>query len=173
MLSVLISLLAVAAPSADAGPPQPLVVSGALMRPGTIELSELKALGAEAATWRDHKGEHAVVGVRLDKVLVHFGFDPGPMGPDVPKSEKRSGWKKVVVASAPDGFQAVFSCAEISAQMGSTRALVIWEMDGKPLPASMGPLRLAVLTDQEPSRSLYQLSRLDVVDLRSGSTAAH
>jgi hypothetical protein len=88
------------------------------------------------------------------------------MGKDVPKAEKRAGWKKVVVASAADGFQAVFSCAELAAEMGPTRALVIWKLDGAPIAADEGPLRLVVLTDQEPSRSLWSLKRLEVVDLR-------
>jgi hypothetical protein len=88
------------------------------------------------------------------------------MSPDTPKSEKRSGWKKIVVASAADGFQAVFSCAEIAEQMGPTRVMVVFSLDGKPLAAGKGPLRLVVLTDKEPSRSLYQLSSLEVVDVR-------
>ena len=72
----------------------------------------------------------------------------------------------VSLAAARDGFQAVFSAAELTEGMGKTQVLLIWMLDGKPLPADAGPLRLVVLSDGEPSRSLFQLSRIDVVDMR-------
>ena len=159
-------MLALALSIALAAAPPSLQVAGDLPKTGALTQAELAKLGPVTATWSDHGAEHTVVGVPLDKVLAHFGFDRGPMGPDVPKREKRSGWKLAVVASAPDGFQAAFSAAELTEGMGPTRALVIWTLDGKPLPAQMGPFRLVVPTDAEPSRSLYQLVRLDVVDLR-------
>ena len=76
----------------------------------------------------------------------------------------------VVVASASDGYQAVLSCAEVFESMGPTRAMVVWKVDGKPLPQDRGPLRLVVLTDKEPSRSIFGLRKLDVLDLRGKSS---
>jgi hypothetical protein len=114
-----------------------------------------------------HGRTRRATGVPLDKLLGKAGFNAGPMGKDVPAREKRSGWKKAVVATAADGFQAVFSCAELFPEMGPTRALVAWEIDGKPLPAEEAPFRLVVTTDKEPSRSLYKLVKIEVVDLRS------
>jgi hypothetical protein len=105
--------------------------------------------------------------VRLDRILTRFGFSPGQMGHAVPIRDKRAGWKKVVRATASDGFQAVFSCAELAESMGPTRAYVLFEIDGKPIPPEAGPLKLVVPTDKEPSRSVRQLVRLDVIDLRS------
>jgi hypothetical protein len=43
-----------------------------------------------------------------------------------------------------------------------------WKIDGKPLPADRGPLRLVVLTAKEPSRSVYGVRKLEGLDLRSG-----
>jgi hypothetical protein len=148
------------------GSPAALSVSGELPRTGSMSLADVKALGAQKATWTAHGQAHQVEGVPLDALLNHFGFDPGPMGPDVPKALKRAGWKRVVIASADDGYQAVFSCAEVMPSMGPTRALVVWSVDGKDLPPENGPLRLVVLTDQEPSRSIYALRSLAVVDAR-------
>jgi DMSO/TMAO reductase YedYZ molybdopterin-dependent catalytic subunit len=70
-------------------------------------------------------------------------------------------------ASAPDGFEAILSCAEVFESMGATRAMIVWKVDGKPLPADRGPLRLVVLTDKEPSRSVHSVRKLEVLDLRS------
>lgn len=141
-------------------------VRGDLPKPGDLRLEDLEPLGATTATWTLHGQVHTVVGVSLDKVLRRFGWEPGVMSKSMPPAEKRAGYKRVVVATASDGFQAVFSTAEIAEGMGKTQALLVWMVDGKPLPAEQGPLRLVVLSDAEPSRSLYRLSRLDVLDMR-------
>ena len=167
LFSVLISRGAAQAGEA-AAPPAPVAsieISGALPRRGVLTLPELKKLGVTKAAWKSHGEQHEVTGVGLDKLLAKFGFEPGPMGKDVPKEEKRRGWRKVVVVSARDGYAAVSSCAEVFQDMGATRALVVWEIDGKPLSPDRGPLRLVVLTDKEPSRSIHGLTRLEIVDL--------
>jgi hypothetical protein len=139
-------------------------VSG-LPRPASLGQAELSALGAKTASWTVHGTKRKVTGVRLDKVLTHLGFTPGPMGRDVPVAEKRAGYRKVVVATARDGFRAVFSVAECIEGMGPTEVLVVWAADGKPLSPETGPFQLAVLTDREPSRSLRQLQKIEVVDV--------
>ncbi|HEY1333101.1 MAG TPA: molybdopterin-dependent oxidoreductase, partial [Myxococcaceae bacterium] len=131
---------------AEEAAPAKIEVSG-LPRSARLGQAELSALGASTSTWKVHGSSHQVTGVRLDKVLTHLGFTPGPMGKDVPVAEKRAGFRKVVVATARDGFQAVFSVAECFQGMGPGEVLVVWAMDGKPLPAAEGPFRLAVLTD--------------------------
>jgi len=136
-----------------------------LPRSASLGQKDLTALGAKTTTWTVHGAKRQVTGVRLDKVLTHLGFSPGPMGKDVPVSEKRAGYRKAVVATAADGFRAVFSVAECVEGMGPTEVLVVWTVDGKPLGPDEGPFRLAVLTDGEPSRSLRQLKKLEVVDV--------
>jgi hypothetical protein len=156
------------APATPATPAEAILrVSGALPKTGSLALGDLAALGPVKTSWGGHGDKHEVYGVPLERVLTHFGFDPGSMAAGVSKQDKRKGWKMVVVASAADGFQAVFSAAELFESMGATRALVIWRVDGKPLPADRGPLRIAVLTDKEPSRSIYSVSKLEVVDPRA------
>jgi DMSO/TMAO reductase YedYZ molybdopterin-dependent catalytic subunit len=152
---------------AHAAGPGTLTVGGDLPSPGSLTVADLRRLQPEALTVDGHDGKHRGQGVRLDKVLAHFGFTPGPMGKDVSVRDKRSGWKKAVRATAADGFEAVFSCAELAESMGPTRAYVLYELDGKPLPAEVGPFRIVVPTDKEPSRSLRQLVRLEVLDLRA------
>jgi hypothetical protein len=138
-------------------------VTGDVPKSGALAQPDLEALGAVTLTWKLHGEDHEVVGVPLSKVLEKFGFEPGPMGGKVAPADKRAGWKKVLIASAPDGFQAVFSCAELFESMGATRALLIWKMDGKPLEG----LRVVVLTDKEPSRAIRDVARLEVRDLRA------
>jgi hypothetical protein len=162
-MTVIALVLALAAPPAAAG----LAVGGDLPRTGTLALADLGKLPAESFELSGPGGKHRARGVRLDRILVQFGFSAGEMGKGESIRDKRAGWKKVVRATAADGFEAAFSCAELSEQMGPTRAYVVFELDGKPLGSDLGPLRLAVPTDKEPSRSLRQLVRVEVVDLRS------
>jgi DMSO/TMAO reductase YedYZ molybdopterin-dependent catalytic subunit len=141
-------------------------VRGDLAAPGALTVSELQALSPITQSWSMHGQTHTVVGVPLGKVLQRFGVTPGPMGKTLSPAEKRPGYKLAVIASAPDGFQAVFSLAELTEGMGRTQALLVFEVDGQPLPPEQRPLRLVVPTDGEPSRCLYALQKLDIVDLR-------
>jgi hypothetical protein len=144
-----------------------LAVKGAVPAARSFQQKDLEALGAVDQTWMEHGTSHQVRGVPLGKLLAAVGFTPGPMGKDVPKREKRSGWKQVLRVTGSDGFQAVFSCAELWEEMGATRALLVWQVDGKPLAPDAGPFRISVLTDKEPSRSVHNVTTLEVIDLRS------
>ena len=146
--------------------PPPIDVRGDVPKPGPLRLAELEAMTPATFTWVAHGQSHTAFGVPLATVLRRFGWEPGVMGKTMAPAEKRVGYKRVIVATAPDGFQAVFSAAEIAPGMGKTQAVLAWMVDGKPLPAEQGPLRLVVLTDDEPSRSIYHLQRLDIVDMR-------
>ena len=141
----------------------PLQIGGVLVRPAALQIKDLEAMQPVKETWTAGGGSRAVLGVPLDKLLERQGLSPGRMGDDGKETGK--GWRRVVVASAPDGFQAVFSVAELTPHLGATRALVAWKIDDKPLPADRGPLRLVVLTDKIASRSVHALSRLEVVEL--------
>jgi len=162
----LAALLLVFPATALAGSPA-VEVTGALPKRGALELKDLEAMKPEKATWTDHGKSQEMEGVPLAKILAAFGYEVGPMGKDVAPAEKRPGFKKVVVVTARDGFQAVFSCAELSDEIGATRALLVWKADGKPLPPEQGPIRLVVPTDKEASRSAWAVQKIEVVDLRT------
>lgn len=141
-------------------------VRGDVEKPGQLTVRELAAMAPSRVEWTVHGKTRTIVGVPLAKVLERFGVGPGPMSKEMAPKDKRPGYKQVIVASAPDGFQSVLSVAEISEGMGKTQALLVYKIDDKPLPAAEKPLRLVVVSDGEPSRSLYKLQRLDIVDLR-------
>jgi len=164
-VAVLLSSFAARADHTVNPPPQMLITG--LPKSGALSLEELKSLGPTEQTWVAHGTSHKVFGVRLDKLLAAHGFTPGKMGKDVPKTEKRAGWRKVVLLTAADGFQSLISCAEMSEEMGPTLAMLVWKIDGEPLEAGQGPVRLVVLTDKEPSRSIYGLYKIEVVDVPS------
>jgi DMSO/TMAO reductase YedYZ molybdopterin-dependent catalytic subunit len=170
--SLLIATLLSAPAAQPAAAGGVLQVSGTLPKSGSLSISDLEAMGPVTSAWTLHGEKREVYGVPVDKVLSHFGFEPGPMGKSVPKQEKRKGWRMVVIATAADEFQAVLSCAEVFESMGPTKALLVWKIDGKPLQGEQGPLRLVVLTDKEPSRSIYGVRALEVVEPRGAPAAS-
>jgi hypothetical protein len=133
---------------------------------GELQRADLEALAPAAFTGKLDGAEHQLRGAPLGAILKKRGFTPGPMGHEVPKQDKRAGYKLVVLATAADGFQAVFSCAEVAEGMGATRAFVLFEVDGKPIEGEKGPFRLWVQSDVEPSRSIWSVQKLEVVDPR-------
>jgi len=146
-------------------PTPALDVSGDIQSPGSVALAQLQALGSVTAAWKLHGRTHQVTGVPLQKLLESRGFSPGREGKDVLAAEKHQGWRRVLVAVGADGYQVAFSCAEVSAAIGATKALVVWSIDGRPLEPEVGPLRLVALTDKEGARSVFRLKRIVVVDV--------
>lgn len=162
LIGLLLFIFCLPAPRAEQ---TSVTLTGDLKTTGAITLAQLEKLEPEAITW-NHKGTRTFRGVPLERVIAAYGFEPGAMSADVPKREKRAGWKFIVLATAHDGFQAVYSCAEISTLIGNTQVYLVWEQDGKPLSAEEGPLRLVCTTDKEGARSVYNLHELRVIDIR-------
>jgi hypothetical protein len=71
-----------------------------------------------------------------------------------------------VLASAKDGYQVVFSLAELDPGMTSNEIIVADTVDGKPLLDYQGPIRLVAPKDSRGARSIRMVERIDVVRLR-------
>ena len=71
-----------------------------------------------------------------------------------------------LVASASDGYQVVFSLAELDPGFTSNDIIVADTLDGKALFAYQGPLRIIAPKDSRAARSVRMLQRLDVVRLK-------
>ncbi len=140
----------------------PLRIDGLLPSPDSFDDRALEALGAEDVVWSQHGETWRYRGVSLAKVLARCGLDGGTGGPGADPRTKHMGWRRVVLATAADGFQAVFSSAELMPEIGATRALVVWAKDGNGIPEPEGPRRLLVPTDHKGSRSLRSVVRISV-----------
>lgn len=160
-----LALALLSSPVALAADSPALAVRGAVPRPRAFALSELQNGAADRVTWTYRGQQQQVVGVPLIRLLAACGWERGPMTRETPARLKRAGLRAAVVASSPDGFKAVFSMAELDSVGGSTRAYIVWSADGAPLAEEFGRMRIAVLTDAEPSRSIHDVRELRVVDL--------
>ena len=170
---MLLALAACATPEPAASPLRPedlatstLAVTGDGLRPTQFDAALLESLGGEDVGWAHHAETHVYRCVDLHAVLGHCGHEAGTGGPGADPRTKHAGWRKAVRATAADGFDAVFSTAELMPEIGPSRALVAWRKDGAPIDSQEGPLRLLVPTDKKGSRSIRQLVRIDVLDPR-------
>jgi DMSO/TMAO reductase YedYZ molybdopterin-dependent catalytic subunit len=68
--------------------------------------------------------------------------------------------KSYVLATASDGYEVVFSWAELFVSPIGDSVFVVYERDGAPLPDDEGPIALIVLTDTRPARHVKWLRSL-------------
>ncbi len=101
-------------------------------------------------------------GVALIEVLRQQG---------APVGEKLRGGAltSVVRITANDGYQIIFSLAELDSAFGNTVAILVDTQDGKPLGAD-GPFRLVVPGDSRAGRWLRNIVRIEVLSLAAPRT---
>ena len=71
-----------------------------------------------------------------------------------------------VVASAPDGYQVVFSLGELDPEMTEGKYLLADKANGQPLFGENGAFRLVIPNDKRGARAIRMLSSLNVVQLK-------
>lgn len=156
----LASILANSAFAADLVSEQ-VVVSGPLKTLLTLRVDDLRAFPAAdiqsvSVTRRVDKDEVAstVRGVKLTAALDRAGF----VGSD------QNEWKHtVVLATATDGYQVVFSWPELFNTDVGAGALLVFERDGQPLADREGRIALVSAKDTRSGpRSVRSLARLEV-----------
>jgi hypothetical protein len=77
-----------------------------------------------------------------------------------------------IVVIANDGYQVVFSIAELDESIGNLQVLVADREDGKTLAQTVGPLRLVVPGDKRPARWVRMVKAIRVVAGPSAAASA-
>lgn len=137
-----------------------LAVAGDVRTPMTIALRDLSAMPRTSVDVTDEDGRT----VRYEGVLV--GELLRRAGATLGSSLRGDALTTYVLASASDGYQVVFSLAELDPAFTSSRVIVADTIDGKPLFGFQGPFRIVSPGDARPARSIRMLQRLDVVRVR-------
>jgi len=126
----------------------------------TLTLSDLAAMAHETAIVTAENGtKSGYRGVPLREILARAG---APFGKDL----RGKNMTTYVLASAHDGYQVVFTLAELDAAFGNQNILVADTHEGKPMAAPLGPLRIVCVGDKAGARSLRMLETLEVVRVR-------
>ncbi len=150
---VLLVLSIAAAPAA--AQLAPLTLVGQVLRPGPRDTAAMARFGADTLTRSGGGTPSHFRGVLLWRLLQDAGIATD-------SAIKSDVLRKVVIATARDGYRIVLSIGELDPGLGGTPVLIAWERDGRPLPGDRGPYQLIVATDRRAARSMHQLERLEV-----------
>lgn len=128
-----------------------------MANPRTLTAAQLAALPHHEQRTIDKEGKpHVYQGVALRDVLHLAGAPEG-------KAIHGSVLAQAVLATAADGYQAVFALPEIDADFSPHTILLADHRDGQPLPAHDGPYQLVVPLEKKPARWVRQLTSLRLV----------
>ncbi|MCJ0762351.1 molybdopterin-dependent oxidoreductase [Variovorax terrae] len=145
VLGVPLLVAAQAEPTAQA-----VRVTGAVARELALDRQALPALPQASASVADKAYE----GVPLWDVLSAAGLAPAVAG------RRHPTLSMYVLARGDEGYQALFSVAELDPALGARGALLAHRVNGAPLGAGEGLVRLVVPGDLKPSRAVFRLVEL-------------
>ena len=133
-------------------------IVGAVKQPLTLTAADLGRM-PRATVRTNAKGVETVYeGVWLHELLSKAG---------VPQASEMRGnaLTSYVLASAHDGYQALFALVEFDPAFQDSQVLIADTINGKPLTEPQDRFRLVAPMDKRPSRSVRQLAKLEVVSL--------
>jgi DMSO/TMAO reductase YedYZ molybdopterin-dependent catalytic subunit len=134
-------------------------VTGAVTQPLTLTADDLAKMPRASVKTSSNGIETVHEGVWLHEILKRAG---APQGTAL-RGKALAGY---VLAEAEDGYQVVFSLAEVDPALVEGEFLVADTANGKPLSGTQGRFRLVAAKDKHGARSVRMLNRLDVVQLK-------
>jgi DMSO/TMAO reductase YedYZ molybdopterin-dependent catalytic subunit len=138
---------------------QSIQVAGDVKQPLTLTADDLAKMPRAMVRTTNNGMETVYEGVWLHEVLKRAGV---PQGSEL-RGKALAGY---VLAEAQDGYQVVFSLAELDPAFIDNEILLADTANGKPLFGAQGRFRLVVPKDKPGARSVRMLTKLDVVELR-------
>jgi hypothetical protein len=122
-----------------------------------FSFADLKAMPHITATFHNAhtNADETYSGVRLADLLNKVG---APLGPEL----RGEALTNHIVATGADGYQAVLALAEVDPSFHPGEVLIADTMNGQPLDAHSGPLKLVVTEDKRPARSVRNLTSIEL-----------
>jgi len=140
--------------------PQPAVqVTGAVKQPLTLSADDLAKMPRATVKTTSGGMEAVYEGVWLHEVLKKAGV---PQGGEL----RGKALASYLIAEAQDGYQVVFSLAELDPAFIDNEILLADTANGKPLFGAHGRFPLVVPKDKPGARSIRMLTKLEVVQVR-------
>jgi hypothetical protein len=126
-------------------------------RTSVLSASDLKSMPHITVTFHNThtNADETYSGVRLAEILARFN---APLGSEL----RGQALANYIVATGSDGYKAVLALGEIDPSFHPGEVIVADMMDGKPLDAHNGPLKLVVTEDKRPARSVRNLVSIEL-----------
>ncbi len=159
-----LALLLVAFAWVSPARPQPtarVTVGGNVAQALTLTVADLKQLPARQFEYLPGGGEHMPKaapgsGRRYTGCLLRDVLSQAKPTETAPRGLRKS----YLVAAASDGYEVVFSWAELFISPVGDSVYVVYERDGKEIPDDEGRIALVALTDTRPARHVKWLKSL-------------
>jgi DMSO/TMAO reductase YedYZ molybdopterin-dependent catalytic subunit len=133
-----------------------LKISGEVTRPLQLTLEDIAAMPHKMAVLNDRDGKpRTFSGVPLSAVLSKAGVTMG-------KELRGGNLSKYLLVKCADGYEVLFSLAELDNSFTNKIIVLADSIGGKPLPKSKGPLRIIVPGEKKPARSCFQVVEMVV-----------
>jgi DMSO/TMAO reductase YedYZ molybdopterin-dependent catalytic subunit len=153
-------LACLAAGLAAAQAPAPAIrVTGAVKQELALTPEDLAKMPRASVRTTNQGMETVYEGVWLHEVLKKAGV---PQGSEL-RGKALAGY---VLATAEDGYEVLFSLAEVDPAFIDNQFLLADTANGKPLFGAQGRFRLVAPKDKPGARSVRMLAKLEVVQLR-------
>jgi len=153
-----LSMWAALSLSGQEAPPS-VKVGGSVKQTLTLTQADLAKLPRASVRLGSSGAETVYEGVWVYEVLRRAGV---PLGGEL----RGKALASYVLARARDGYEVVFSLAELDPSFTDSQFLLADTVDGKPLASDQGPFRLVVPKDKPGARAIRMLTELEVVQLR-------
>lgn len=122
----------------------------------TVNAKTIAGLPRVKAEAKEHDNPAATYeGVTLGAILERAG---------VPRGEKLRGpgLRAVVIITATDGYQVVFTVAETDPAFNDRLIILADKKEGKPLPEKEGPFRIVVPGEKRPARWIRNVKTIAI-----------
>src|SRR5271155_1596345 len=139
--------------------PSTFQVTGAVKTPLTLSADDLAKMPRSSVTTTSSGMETVYQGVWLSEILKRAGV---PQGGEL----RGKALATYVLAEAQDGYQVLFSLAELDPSFIDNQILLADTANGKPLFGAQGRFRLVVPKDKPGARSIRMLTKIEVVQVR-------
>lgn len=129
-------------------------VEGEVLKPLTLTISDLAKMKHVDAVMKNREGVmQQYSGVPVFDLLQQAGVTVG-------KELKGENLTKYMLVRSSDGYEVVFSLAELDPSFTNRVVILADAKDGKPLADGVGPFRLVVPDENKPARSALEVTHL-------------
>lgn len=133
-----------------------LKVSGEVTKELSLSLADLQKMPHQNAILKDRNGkDYTYSGVPVQDILKAAGVTVG-------KDLQGENLSKYLLVKCADGYQVLFSLAELDNSFSNKVAIIADQSEGKALPEAKGPLRFVMPGENKPARSCFQVVELEV-----------
>lgn len=131
-------------------------ISGEVARPQNLYATDLVKMNRTNANLKDRDGkDHSYSGVAVQEILAQAGATLG-------KDLRGKNLTKFLLVKCADGYEVVFSLAELDSSFTDRRVIIADQLEGKALAPGKGPFRLIVPGEKKPARSSFQVTEFVV-----------